>query len=322
VNYTNNALNVLAALTYKGIGKAWVAKNLPNNESEEVVVSLLNKSLKQGETSVVELHQRKNNLKQRIEKCSAYMDGLVALGDPDFPQHRGKVKNSEKPVALFYKGDISLLSHNNKNIAVIGVLEPDQTTQASERKLVHELVQKGATVVSGLANGCDAIAHDQTLHSKGKTVAILPGPLHNILPASNRDLAMQILHCDGLLLTEYLNDATSKMAFNGRYQERDRLQALFSDGIILASSYAKNDIGNDSGSRLAMEYARQYDIPRAVMYETSTDSLNPKYDLNRQLMREQKDILVICNTEMEGKVRKLLNSKPQVESTVSQVDLF
>lgn len=322
MNYTNNALNVLAALTYKGIGKAWVAKNLPNNESEEVVVSLLNKSLKQGETSVVELHQRKNNLKQRIEKCSAYMDGLVALGDPDFPQHRGKVKNSEKPVALFYKGDISLLSHNNKNIAVIGVLEPDQTTQASERKLVHELVQKGATVVSGLANGCDAIAHDQTLHSKGKTVAILPGPLHNILPASNRDLAMQILHCDGLLLTEYLNDATSKMAFNGRYQERDRLQALFSDGIILASSYAKNDIGNDSGSRLAMEYARQYDIPRAVMYETSTDSLNPKYDLNRQLMREQKDILVICNTEMEGKVRKLLNSKPQVESTVSQVDLF
>jgi DNA processing protein len=322
VNYTNNALNVLAALTYKGIGKAWVAKNLPNNESEEVVVSLLNKSLKQGETSVVELHQRKNNLKQRIEKCSAYMDGLVALGDPDFPQHRGKVKNSEKPVALFYKGDISLLSHNNKNIAVIGVLEPDQTTQASERKLVHELVQKGATVVSGLANGCDAIAHDQTLHSKGKTVAILPGPLHNILPASNRDLAMQILHCDGLLLTEYLNDATSKMAFNGRYQERDRLQALFSDGIILASSYAKNDIGNDSGSRLAMEYAHQYEIPRAVMYETSTDSLNPKYDLNRQLMREQKDILVICNTEMEGKVRKLLNSKPQVESTVSQVDLF
>ena len=73
-------------------------------------------------------------------------------------------------------------------------------------------------------------------------------------------------------MTEYLNDAKSKMAFTGRYQERDRLQALFSDAIILVSSYAKNDLGNDSGSRLAMEYASQYQIPRAVMYDSNFDS--------------------------------------------------
>jgi DNA processing protein len=322
VNYTDNALNVLTALTYKGIGKAWVAKNLPNNESEKTVVSLLNQSLKMGETTVGELQQRKHCLKQQIEKLSDYMDGLIALGDSNFPQHRGKVKNSEKPVALFYKGDVSLLGHGNKNIAVIGVLEPDQSTQITERKMVHQLVEKGATIVSGLANGCDAIAHDQTLISGGKTVAILPSPLHNILPAGNRGLAMQILQMGGLLVTEYLNDATSKMAFNGRYQERDRLQALFSDAIVLASSYAKNDLGNDSGSRLAMEYARQYEIPRAVMYEQETDSHNPKYDLNRQLMYEQQDILVIDNAEMEGKVTNLLNSKPKIESNASQTGLF
>ncbi len=322
MNYTNNALNILASLTYKGIGKAWIVKNLQGNESEEVIVSLLNKALKGNDTSVAEFEQRKQRLAFQVEKVSDFMDGLVALGDPDFPKHRGNVKNSEKPVSLFYKGDISLLSHRNKNIAVIGLLEPDQTTQVSERKVVHELVQKGATIVSGLANGCDAIAHDQTLLSQGKTVAILPSPLHNILPIGNRPLAINILQAGGLLVSEYLNDATSKMAFNGRYQERDRLQALFSDGIILTASYAKNDLGNDSGSRLAMEYARQYEIPRSVMYESTTDSLNPKYDLNRQLIKEQDDLLVINPNEIQQALAQLFTQTAKIQVTAVQNSLF
>lgn len=320
--YSDNALNVLVALTYKGIGKAWVVKNLPGNESEETIVELLNQSLKSMTTSVVELQGRKRKLSEQLERVSMFIDGLVALGDSDFPAHRGKVKNSEKPVALFYKGDLSLLGLKNKNIAVIGVLQPDEATVCSEQKLVHEMVQRGATIVSGLANGCDAIAHQQAIVSLGNTVAILPSPLHNILPASNRGLAQQILNSGGLLVTEYLTDVTSRMALGGRYQERDRLQALFSDSIVLASSYAKNDLGNDSGSRLAMEYARQYEIPRAVMYNPMTDVSNPKYDLNRQLIQEQEDVLVINPMQTEGAMMKLFSYVPTAESHVVQEGLF
>jgi len=322
MNFSNNALNILASLTYKGIGKAWIVKNLQGNESEEVIVSLLNKSLKTSATSVVELEQRKHRLETQIEKVSAYMDGLVALGDSNFPQHRGKVKNSEKPVALFYKGDISLLSQSNKSIAVIGLLEPDLKTEVVERKVVHEFVKKGAIIVSGLANGCDAIAHDQTLKSQGKTVAILPSPLHNILPAGNRPLAMKILKEGGLIVTEYLNDATSKMAFNGRYQERDRLQALFSDAIVLSASYAKNNLGNDSGSRLAMEYARQYEIPRAVLYDNVVDANNPKYDLNRQIIHEEESALILSEHNISDGFIKLLTKAPIVQSSAVQTGLF
>ena len=322
MKYSDNALNVLAALTYKGVGKAWVVKNLPGCETEETVVELLNQSLKQAKTSVFELQSRKQRLSSKLERVAVSMDGLVALGDPEFPAHRGRVKNSEKPVALFYKGDLSLLSPRNKNIAVIGVLQPDDYTQQAEQQVVHDLVQKGATIISGLANGCDAIAHEQAIQSGGKTVAILPSPLHNILPAGNRGLAQRILETNGLLVTEYLNDASSKMMLGGRYQERDRLQALFSDSIMLACSYAKNDLGNDSGSRLAMEYARQYEIPRAVMYNSMTDLRNPKYDLNRQLMQEQKDILVIDPTQMETSVHQLFGHVPKVETTAVQNGLF
>lgn len=320
MKYTESALHVLTALTYKGIGKAWIVKNIPNNVPEEIVVSLLNQSLKTVKTTLDEFKQRKIQIEQQINNNADHIDGVIAIGDTNFPQHRGNVQNSQKPVALFFKGDISLL--NNKNVAVIGLLQPDSTTEFAERKVVDMLVQEGVTIVSGLANGCDAIAHEQTLQSKGKTIAILPSPLHNILPKGNLGLAKDIFRNGGLLITEYLNDAGSKIAFNSRYQERDRLQALFSDVIILAASYAKNDVGNDSGARLAMEYARQYTIPRAVMYDELTNKDNAKYDLNRQIINETSETIVIHDKDCGPTLRKMLSQISMVKDDGFQSVLF
>lgn len=286
MKYTNNALNILIAKTYKGIGKAWIVKNVKGHESDEQLLALINGSLKDQIVTLDELIVRKKKCADFLEKMSGFADGVTVWGDPDFPPSRGNVKNSEQPVTLFYRGNLDLLQSSSQNIAVIGVLSPDPHTETKERQLVTHLVKAGVCVVSGLAQGCDAIAHDQTLNCHGKTVAILPSPLSNILPAVNKPLANKIVASGGLLLSEYYDEPKAKMELNGRYQERDRLQAMFSDAIILASSYAKNDLGNDSGSRLAMGYALAYGIQRAVMYDEHEDANNPKYDLNRQILAE------------------------------------
>ena len=103
---------------------------------------------------------------------------------------------------------------------MIGLLTPSQEIEAIERKLVSGLVTNGAVIVSGLALGCDSIAHLQTLDSNGKTVAILPSPLNDIMPAKNRGLATDIVANGGLLISEYLTAPKSKMELSGRYQER------------------------------------------------------------------------------------------------------
>ena len=126
----------------------------------------------------------------------------------------------------------------------------------------------------------------------------------------------------GLLVSEYLNDATSKMAFTARYQERDRLQALFSDAIVLASSYAKNDLGNDSGARLAMEYARQFNIPRAVMYDSLQNQHNPKFDLNRQLITEQPNITILNKQNYHDATDYLVSLSSQTLQGDAQEELF
>ena len=233
MRYSENAINIMAARIYKGIGRAWIVKNLSSPKSEEAIVQLLNESNKSDVSVTIEDFNKKKSMLRRILAESAdAVDGVVAIGDDDFPPHRGSVKNSERPIFLFYRGDLSLLSANSKNIAVIGLLNPSEDIVAIERKLVSELAKSGAVIVSGLALGCDSVAHLQTLESNGKTVAILPGPLNDIMPAKNKGLAADIVASGGLLISEYLTAPKSKMELSGRYQERDRLQALFSNLII------------------------------------------------------------------------------------------
>lgn len=322
--YTENAINILAAKTYKGIGRAWIIKNLKGNESVDTIVSLLNKNSKEDYPITTEEFERnKTRLQTTLKKLEGFADGLVAIGDVNFPKFRGNVKNSEQPIFLFYRGDLTLLQATNKNIAVIGLLNPNTDTEIIEKEVIAELVKNGATIISGLALGCDAIAHRQALNSNGKTVAILPSPLNNVLPATNTELSNEIVSKNGLLITEYYEDAKSKMELGGRYQERDRLQALFSDSIILSASYAKNDLGNDSGSRLAMEYALNYSIPRVVIYDQENNLNNPKYDLSRQLIREQKDITIINRKNLSEMVKKIISNKPLIKNNQQiQSNLF
>lgn len=321
---SDNALNVLTAKTYRGIGRAWIVKNLKGNESATRIVALLNERAKEDHPiTQVDFENARNKISESVSKLSNFADGVTAIGDEDFPPHRGNVKNSDQPVALFYRGDLDLLRKSNKNIAVIGLLTPDENTEAVESEVVSKLVGCGAAIVSGLAVGCDSVAHRQALRSNGKTVAILPSPLNEILPSENRRLAEDIIKNDGLLITEYFDKAKSKMELSGRYQDRDRLQALYSDCVILAASYAKNDMGLDSGSRLAMEYAKNYGIQRAVIYDAARDGENPKFDLNRQLIREQVGIFIITHENMDSLLREMTYSQPQQSvNPIGQADMF
>lgn len=329
MKYTQNAINILTAKSYKGIGNAWIIKNLIGNETVGTIVSKISNKT---EITIEDFEYKKKHFENLLQKFEDFCDGIVALGDPNFPTYRGNVKDSEQPVFLYYKGDINLLNIYNKNITVIGLLNPDGSIEERERKIVAEFVKNGATIVSGLAFGCDSISHRQALDSNGKTVAILPSPLNNILPARNKSLAYEIVEEGGLLITEYGNDFKSAMELISRYKERDRLQALFCDTIILAASYAQDSAKYwdhlsgqklDSGARLAMGYAKDYNIPRAVMYDQNSDVNNPMFDLNRQLIKEQSSISIISQDNLSESVKKIIAKKPDAKSkTGYQTDLF
>ena len=322
MKYTDNAINILTTKSYKGIGRAWIVKNLKGNESIEEIVYLLNTKYKQtDEITIEDFNFKKNQILEKVLNLGDSCDGLIAIGDKNFPKHRGNVKESEKPIFLFYKGDIDLLHIENNNITVIGLLNPDETIEKRERKIVQEVIKHNITIVSGLAFGCDSIAHLEAIKG-GKTVAILPSPLNNILPATNKGLAYEIVEEGGLLVSEYYEDFKGQHELSSRYKERDRLQALFCDAIFLIASYAQDSANRwniqgeklDSGARLAMGDAKNYNITRAVMYNEKIDSDNPMFDLNRQLIKEDSNVIILTNKNLE----KIINEIKNKQSFVSE----
>ena len=289
---TDNAINILTALKFKGVGNAWIYNNLKGGESIDEIISVLNS--KNIAATAYDFNQKREQVRNVLNTMYKQVDGfdVTALGDEDFPKISGNISAADYPVVLFYKGDISLIKSTNNNVAVIGVLTPLGDVEQREREVVKMLVDKGVTIVSGLALGCDSISHDETLRNHGKTVAVLPSPLNNIMPKSNLRLANEILESGGLLVTEYYEPISSKYELSSRYIKRDRLQAMFSKCVLLAASYAENRDGKDCGSRHALKKAKEYGISRAVIYNEATDKGNDMFDLSRQIIKEGGAIVV------------------------------
>ena len=88
------------------------------------------------------------------------------------------------PFVLFYKGDISLL--NSDMISVIGSREPTSYGKEVTEKVLNELFEeRDVTIVSGLAKGIDAIAHEVALNNNQKTIAILGSGIDICYPKEN-----------------------------------------------------------------------------------------------------------------------------------------
>ena len=217
--------------------------------------------------------------------CERYLAengiGLLCALDENFPSLPARVKPGDIPCLFAYKGDISLLEDRSKNVAVVGTLSPTADIVERERKIVEILTHSGLNIVSGLATGCDTVAHSGCIDAGGKTIAFLPTSLDGIYPRTNAPLAQRIIESGGLVITEYAAPPANRYERINRFIERDRLQAMFAANIILIASHDKGQ--GDSGSRHAMQKAAEYGAARYVMYDRSSDLDRPIFALNKRL---------------------------------------
>lgn len=292
MNYSEISLEILALVECRYI------KTIAQFWRDFGEISVIKQTVSENQT----IKEKVEFFRNQFESDDRDSYGIICAFDEDFPRINIKVKESEKPYLLFYRGDITLLQDLNNNVAVIGEIDPTEEIEQREKVIVNKLIEKGIIVVSGLAKGCDEIAHRTCVENNVKTIAILPSTLNKIYPASNRNLADKIIEKGGLLLTEYYNEPLSKNDAVNRYIERDRLQAMLSKVVIMIASY-RNGQG-DSGSRHAMGYAENYDMPRYVMFNRETDGLNKRLGLNKNYV-EQKKAKALTN----GSIDEIVNSE-------------
>ncbi|MEM6640500.1 MAG: DNA-processing protein DprA [Pseudomonadota bacterium] len=180
---------------------------------------------------------------------------LLTCDDPAFPSLLRRLPDA--PVALYAVGDTSILAL--PQFAMVGSRNPTPTGRDTAVAFSTHLARVGLSIVSGLATGIDAAAHEGALAAGGHTVAVCGTGLDIIYPARHRDLAIRIAR-DGLLLSEY---PVGSPARAHHFPQRNRLISGISVGTLVVEAARKS--GSLITAQRAVEQGRDvFAIPGSI----------------------------------------------------------
>jgi DNA processing protein len=152
-------------------------------------------------------------------------------GYQDFYNSLGERERSRAPKNVFHQGDISLLDSSCR-IAVVGSRNVSSEGIVRTKAITKLLVEKGVVVVSGLAQGVDAVAHNQAIYSGGKTISVLGTPLDKASPKSNEEL-LKTIKRDHLALSQF---EIGHPIYPSNFPKRNLLMALISDATVIVEA--------------------------------------------------------------------------------------
>lgn len=115
--------------------------------------------------------------------------GVRINGAYDYPE---RLRQAAEPVELLYFLGSWELAEAPRRVAVVGTRKVSPEGVARTRKLVRALVEHDFTVVSGLAQGVDTIAHETAIAHGGRTIAVIGTPISEVYPKENEALQRQI----------------------------------------------------------------------------------------------------------------------------------
>jgi DNA processing protein len=131
---------------------------------------------------------------------------------------------------LWCAGDLKTLQ--NAAVAVVGARRVSQYGAARARKVAKGLAGAGIVVVSGLAEGVDAEAHQAAIAAGGSTVAVIGTPLDTAYPAANKRL-QESIYKNHLLVSPFEPGAR---VFPGNFPRRNKLMAAVTDATIIVEA--------------------------------------------------------------------------------------
>ncbi|STQ89075.1 DNA-processing protein DprA [Iodobacter fluviatilis] len=153
---------------------------------------------------------------------------LLCLGDADYPP--SLLDLPDAPVLLYIKGRTDLLSA--PALAIVGSRNASPQGIMNAREFAQSFSGAGLSVVSGLAAGIDAAAHQGALAAPSSTIAVVGTGLDRVYPASNRELAHQIA-TDGVILSELALGSPPKAE---HFPRRNRIIAALGLGCLVVEA--------------------------------------------------------------------------------------
>lgn len=198
-------------------------------------------------------------LNQALAKTMAWLEQpgnhLLTLVDPRYPLRL--LDLTDPPPLLYIKGDPAALAR--PALAIVGARDATAQGKADAEAFARSFSQAGQTVVSGLARGVDAAAHEGGLAGEGGTVAVIGTGADRVYPARHFDLAHRIAE-HGAIVSEF---PLGMQGFKDNFPRRNRLIAALARGVLVVEAAARS--GSLITARLAADLGREvFAIPGSI----------------------------------------------------------
>lgn len=215
---------------------------------------------------------------------------IITFKDASYPTRLKEIYDA--PPILYIKGEIK--PSDRLAIAVVGSRKISSYGKQATSRFVSELAQNGVTIVSGLAYGVDALAHETALQASGRTIAVLGSGLNsqNIYPPTNLKLAEKIAE-NGAVLSEY---PFGTPATPQNFPARNRIVSGLSLGIVVIEAAEK------SGALITADHALNqnrevFAVPGSI-YNPNSAGPNNLIKKGAKLVSNCQDIFEELNLDM------------------------
>ncbi|KKW45281.1 MAG: protecting protein DprA protein [Parcubacteria group bacterium GW2011_GWA2_56_7] len=211
---------------------------------------------------------------------------MVRVGDDTYPALLKEIH--DPPQLLFSRG--TLPPKDALLLAVVGSRAGDRYAEEALEHLLPPLVRAGVGIVSGLAMGCDGMAHRTTLAAGGTTHAVLASGLdwNHIGPRHHHAIAREMIGTGGSLLSEL---PRGTVAHKGHFPSRNRIISGLAKATLVVEG--TGDSGTRITARLAMEQNRDVlVVPGSI--------LSPLSALPHALLRQGATPVTCANDILEG----------------------
>ncbi|MFH1074113.1 MAG: DNA-processing protein DprA [Candidatus Firestonebacteria bacterium] len=264
------------------------------------------------------LHKELDNELKMLKKLEVR---VITIMDEEYPSSLKYI--SDPPYLLYVKG--VLQPEDGISIGVVGCRNPTGYGKICAERFTLKLIERGFTVISGLARGIDTICHKAAVGVKGRNIAVLGSGFGRLYPPENRNLTEEIALC-GAVVSEF-SMFTGPDRFN--FPRRNRLISGMSLGVLVIE--AREVSGALITARYALEQNREvFALPGNISSEESKGP-NGLIRQGAKLVMSVEDILeelkealpeefvnktgqaqleTVALTDVENKVFSVINNEP------------
>lgn len=221
--------------------------------------------------------------------CTRIGARIVPLGSEGYPHLLAHVPDA--PLVLYWWG-----SHpaGGEPVAVVGSRAPTVAGREFARSLSGDLALHGITVVSGMARGIDAAAHEGALSAGGETVAVLGCGVDVLYPPEAGRLREKIL-AGGAVVSEF---PPGTPPLPRRFPARNRLISGMAKGVVVAEAPARS--GALITARLALEQGREVMAVPGNPAFPQTEGSNGLLQQGATVVTGARDVLAALGLAMGG----------------------